>query len=196
MMDGTRFDWTNPVQSAAPYKNRDPRFYATILYDGADWKPRDLITSNPDPANQIQTGAYQSAAGMLAGLDTRQSVVENWNGSWTGYYMRKFIDPDPAVVDNNTRQYIPWPVFRYTEAVLNYVESCIELGDNADAQTWLNKIRFRSGMPAIMATGDSLRQLYRNERRVELAYEEHRYHDARRWMIAPTTLEERMCSSM
>src|SRR5258708_35934611 len=49
-------------------------------------------------------------------------------------------------------------------------------------------MRFRAGMPATMETGDALRQRYRNERRAELAYEEHRYHDARRWMIAQTTL--------
>ena len=189
MMDGTKFSWSDPAEAAAPYKNRDPRLYATILYDGAPWKPRAKITSNPDPANELQTGQYQTAgASLQAGLDTRQSVVENWNGSWTGYYMRKFIDPDPNVVDNNTRQYVPWPFFRYTEAVLNYVEACIELGDNADAQTWLNQIRFRAGMPATTETGDALRQRYRNERRIEMAYEEQRYHDARRWMIAPTTL--------
>jgi hypothetical protein len=72
--------------------------------------------------------------------------------------------------------------------VLNYVEASIELGDNVNAQLWLNKIRFRAGMPATTETGDALRQRLRNERRVELAYEEHRYHDARRWMIAPATL--------
>ncbi|HEY4110112.1 MAG TPA: RagB/SusD family nutrient uptake outer membrane protein [Puia sp.] len=196
MMDatGSKFDWTNPTEAAAPFKNRDPRFYATILYDGAPWKPRDKITSNPDPANQIQTGSYEMTHGgvLQAGLDTRQSPVENWNGTWTSYYMRKFIDPDPNVVDNNTRQYVPWPVLRYTEAVLNYVEACIELGNNTEAQTWMNKIRFRAGMPAVTETGDALRQRYRNERRVELAYEEHRYHDARRWMIAPTTLGRKL----
>jgi len=194
MMDGTKFDWTKPAEAAAPYTNRDPRLYATILFDGAPWKPRDKITSNPDPANQIQTGAYEMTHGgvLQAGLDTRQSPVENWNGTWTGYYMRKFIDPDPNVVDNNTRQYIPWPALRYTEAVLNYVEANIELGNNSEAQTWLNKIRFRAGMPATTETGDALRQRYRNERRVELAYEEHRYHDARRWMIAPTTLGRKL----
>ncbi|MEQ8530402.1 MAG: RagB/SusD family nutrient uptake outer membrane protein, partial [Imperialibacter sp.] len=58
----------------------------------------------------------------------------------------------------------------------------------AEARNWLNKIRFRSGMPAVTDAGDALRDRYRNERRVELAYEEHRYHDARRWLIAPTTL--------
>lgn len=189
MMDGTKFSWNDPAKASAPYKNRDPRLTATILFDGANWKPRSKITSNPDPVNQIQSGSYQGAGGtLIAGLDTRQSPVENWNGSWTGYYMRKFIDPDPNVVDNNTRQYIPWPVLRYTEMVLNYVEANIELGNEAEAITWLNKIRFRSGMPAIIASGQALKDEYRNERRIELAYEEHRYHDARRWMIASTTL--------
>ena len=193
MMDGTKFDWSDPVKAAAPFNNRDPRFYATILYDGADWKPRDKISGNVDPANQIQSGAYESAPGtLLAGLDTRQSSIENWNASWSAYYMRKFVDPDPNVVDNNTRQYIPYPFFRYTEAVLNYVEASIELGQEATATSWLNKIRFRAGMPAVTATGDALRQEYRNERRVEMAFEEQRYHDARRWMIAPTTLGRKL----
>ncbi len=193
MMDGTKFDWTDPVKAAAPYKNRDPRFYATVLYDGAGWKPRDKISGNVDPANQIQTGAYETAPGVLgAGLDTRTSSIENWNASWSAYYMRKFIDPDPAVVDNNTRQYIPFPFIRYTEMVLNYVEASIELGQETEAKNWLNKIRFRAGMPAITLSGDPLRQEYRNERRVELAFEEHRYHDARRWMIAPATLGRKL----
>jgi hypothetical protein len=189
MMDGTKFNWNDPAQKARPYDNRDPRLYASILYDGAGWKPRDKISGDVDPANEIQTGQYDMGGNnMVAGLDTRQSSIENWNGSWTGYYMRKFIDPDPNIVDNNTRQYIPWPFFRYTEAVFNYAEACIELGQDDEAKTWLNKIRFRAGMPALTETGDALRQRYRNERRIEMAYEEQRYHDARRWMIAPETL--------
>jgi starch-binding outer membrane protein, SusD/RagB family len=193
MMDGTRFSYDSAKEVAAPYKNRDPRFYASILYDGADWKPRNKISGNVDPANQIQTGAYESAPGKLqAGLDTRESTIENWNASWSGYYMRKFIDPDPNVVDNNTRQYIPYPFFRYTEAVLNYVEASIELGQEDVAKTWLNKIRFRAGMPAITLSGVALRDEYRNERRIEMAFEEQRYHDARRWMIAPTTLGSKL----
>ena len=194
MMDGSKFSWSNPAEAAAPFTNRDPRFYATILYDGADWKPRDKISGNVDPANQIQTGAYESSPGgsLIAGLDTRQSTIENWNASWSSYYMRKFIDPDPNVVDNNTRQYIPFPFLRYTEAVLNYVEASIELGQEDMAKTWLNKIRFRAGMPAVTSSGTALMDEYRNERRVELAFEEQRYHDARRWMIAPTTLGRKL----
>ncbi|HEX5151019.1 MAG TPA: RagB/SusD family nutrient uptake outer membrane protein [Parafilimonas sp.] len=188
MMDGSKFSWSDPAEKAHPYINRDPRFYATIMYDGAPWKPRDKISGNVDPANQIQSGQYEMSGGLTAGLDTRQSTIENWNGSWTGYYVRKFIDPDPNIVDNTTRQYIPWPFFRYTEAVLNYVEACIELGLDDEAKLWLNKIRYRAGMPAITETGDALRQRYRNERRIEMVYEEQRYHDTRRWMIAPATL--------
>ena len=189
MMDGTKFDWNNPVQKAAPYDNRDPRFYVSIMYDGATWKPRDKISGNVDPVNQIQTGTYVLAGGaILAGLDTRQSSIENWNGSWSGYYMRKFVDPDPNIVDNNARQFVPWAFFRYTEAVFNYVEACIELGEDLEARTWLNKIRFRAGMPAITESGLALKDRFRNEKRIEMVAEEQRYHDARRWMIAPATL--------
>ena len=193
MIDGTKFNWANPAHKAQPYANRDPRFYASILYDGADWKPRDKISGNVDPANQIQTGKYDQGGGVfLPGLDTRSSSIENWNGSWTGYYVRKFIDPDPDLVDNTTRQVIPWPFFRYTEVVMNYIEACIELGEDTEAKTWMNKIRYRAGMPAITETGAALKERYRNERRIEMAYEDQRYHDCRRWMIAPATLGRKL----
>lgn len=189
MMDGTRFDWNNPVQAAAPYENRDPRFEASILHDGSQWKPRSSANQARDPLGQIQTGTYEIIKDgnkvTHFGLDTRNSPIEDWNGSYTGYYVRKFIDPDPAIVDQNTWQEVPWPVLRVTEVVLNYVEACIELEQDEEARTWLNKIRFRAGMPAITESGDALRERYRNERRIEMAYEEQRYYDARRWMIAP-----------
>ncbi|KEO73236.1 RagB/SusD family nutrient uptake outer membrane protein [Anditalea andensis] len=193
MMDGSDFDWSNPAHASAPYDNRDPRFYSTFLYDGAQWKPRSPANQSRDPLGQIQTGSYEivNSAGnkvIHQGLDTRQSPIEDWNGSYTGYYVRKFIDPDPNLVDQNTWQEIPWPVIRATEVVLNYVETCIELGEEAEARNWLNAIRFRAGMPAITDSGPALKEKYINERRIELAFEEHRYYDVRRWMIAPQTL--------
>jgi len=193
MNDGSKFSWTNPAQKANPYQNRDPRFYATILYDGAGWKPRDKASGNVDPANQIQTGIYDllsnGSVTDFKGLDTRGSSIENWNGSWTGYYYHKFIDPDPNIVDASAPQTIPWPFFRYTEAVFNYIEASIELGELTNATNWLNKIRFRAGMPAVTATDQAgLREVYRHERRIEMAYEEQRYHDTRRWLIAGETL--------
>lgn len=194
MNDGSKFSWANAAQKANPYQNRDPRFYATILYDGAGWKPRDKASGNVDPANQIQTGIYDLLDDKgnkfdFRGLDTRGSSIENWNGSWTGYYYHKFIDPDPTIVDASAPQTIPWPFFRYTEAVFNYIEASIELGELTNATDWLNKIRFRAGMPAVTATDQAgLREVYRHERRIEMAYEEQRYHDTRRWLIANETL--------
>ncbi len=189
MMDGSKFDWNKADHASAPYTNRDPRFYASVLYEGAPWKPRTSDVASKDPANQIQTGQYILANGTTVfGLDTRKSSVEDWNGSYTGYYIRKFIDPNPAIIDQNTWQQIPWPILRYTEMVFNYAESLIELGDHANALLWLNKVRFRAGMPALTETGDALKQRFRNEKRVEMYLEEQRYHDTRRWMIAPTTL--------
>lgn len=190
MMDGSKFDWNNPAHKADPYSNRDPRFYASVMYDGAGWKPRPSDVAGLDPANQIQTGYYDNGkGGKLNGIDTRESSVENWNGSRSHYYVRKFIDPNPALADNqSSAQIIPWPFIRVTEMALSYAEAANETGDDAEARNWVNKVRFRVGLPATTASGDALRQLIRNERRVELAYEEHRYHDARRWMIAPTTL--------
>lgn len=195
MMDGSQFSWDNPEHAAAPYENRDPRLYATILHDGSDWKPRTPDVAAKDPVNQIQTGQYQiiqnGAVVNYFGLDTRQSSVEDWNGTRTGYYMHKFINKDPTINDQNEWQEVPWPELRYTEAMLNYAEASIELGQDEEARTWLNKIRYRAGMPAITESGDALMERYRNERRIELVYEEHRFFDARRWMIAPETLGQK-----
>ena len=190
MMDGTKFDWNKAEHKAAPFEKRDPRFYGTVLYDGAPWKPRPSDVAALDPANQIQTGYYpDGAGGKLNGIDTRESAIENWNGSRTHYYTRKFIDPNPALADNqSSAQVIPWPFIRYTEMALSYAEAAAETGEEVEARNWINKIRFRAGMPAITDAGTALKDRIRNERRIELAYEEHRYHDARRWMIASTTV--------
>jgi len=191
MSDGTQFDWSNPTHKATPYANRDPRFYANILYDGAYWKQRPPSTIDLDPQGKIQTGYYQQADGSSKpGLDTRQGPVQDWNGTYTGYYTRKFIDPS---VDHSlsTRQKYPWRQMRYAEVILNYVEACLELGEEGEAKTYLNMIRNRAGMPDVPGgeSGLTLKERYRNERRIELSYEQHRYFDIRRWMIGPDVIK-------
>ncbi len=85
MMDGSKFSWSNTEHASSPYQNRDPRFYATLMYDGSPWKPRSPSAASKDPFNQIQTGQYEisSGSGKVAyfGLDTRKSSIEDWNGS-------------------------------------------------------------------------------------------------------------------
>src|SRR5690606_13155377 len=192
MLDGSKFSWDNPTHANAPYENRDPRFEASILHDGSQWKPRSTANQERDPLGQIQTGTYEvtNASGAKVtwfGLDTRNSPIEDWNGSYTGYYVRKFIDPDPAIVDQNTWQKVPWPVLRYTEAVFNYAVACKELRQDAEARSLFIRIRFCAGMLAITESADALRQRIINEKRIEMAYEKQRYNDARRWMITPQT---------
>jgi hypothetical protein len=190
MNDGTDFSWNNAAQKANPYQNRDPRFYATILYDGADWRQRPTDVADMDPANQVQSGTYEVWDGQKAipnpGLDTRQGPVEDWNGSFTGYYFKKFIDP--AVDAQYFRQEVPYPFFRYTEVILNYAEALMELGQEAEARTWLNMIRKRAAMPDITASGAELKAAYQREREIEMVLEEQRFYDVRRWMTAPATI--------
>ena len=184
MIDGTRFDWNNPAHKANPYQNRDPRLYASILYEGAQWRPRPADVRAADPLGIVQVGSYKKADGtVVPGLDTRKGPIEDWNGSYTGYYLRKFVDPN---IDHQyTKQTLPFRRFRYAEILLNYAEACLGLGQEEEARTYINKIRARSGMPPVTDAGQALVNRYRNERRIELAYEEHRYYDVRRWMIAP-----------
>jgi len=196
MMDGTKFDWNNAAQAAAPYENRDPRFYASIFYDGTKWKPRTTDGAGIDPYGEVQFGTYEvgtaGSATTYFGLDTRNSSIENWNGTRTGYSIRKFSNDDPNIVDMNTRQEVPSIQIRYTEVVFNYIEALLELGDETTAKEWLNKIRYRAGMPAITESGTALRDRYRNERNIEMLCEEQRFYDCRRWMIAPTTLGQKV----
>ncbi len=190
MADGTPFSWENPTEAAAPYKNRDPRFYADILYEGAKWRPRPKDLQKYDPVGIIQMGTWQTwdaATGKMVekyGLDSRKGPVESWNGTYTGYYLRKFMDP--SVDAQYFAQDVPWRFFRYTEILLNYAEASIELGQDATARTYLNMIRHRVRMPDITASGAALLKAYRNERRVELAYEGQRFFDVRRWAMGPS----------
>src|SRR5213082_4095489 len=188
MADGSKFDWSNPAHAAAPYANRDPRFYATIAYDGAPWRTRPDDVKKLDPVGIIQTfRALTTDSGVVGGLDTRDSPIENWNGGYSGYYLRKFIDP--SINAQFTREQVPWIFFRYAEILLNYAEASIELNEVGDALNALNQIRRRAGMPDL-AAGPNLRDEYRNERRIEMAFEEQRFFDVRRWMFAPPALSK------
>lgn len=190
MADGSKFDWNNPAHAAAPYENRDPRFYASIQYDGAKWVPRPSDVVHLDPVGIIQTFATLTLpdGSEVPGLDTRNGPIESWNGTYSGYYLRKYIDP---TVDHQFEmQEVPWIFIRYAEVLLNYAEASIELGEEDDARWALNQVRRRAGMPPfdVSVSGEELKEEYQNERRVELSFEEHRYFDVRRWMIAPETL--------
>ena len=191
LADGTPFDWNNPDHAAAPYDQREARFYSTILYDGGPWKQRTSDVVRYDKFNEIQTGYYTlSDNRIINGVDTRQGPIEDWNGSRTGYYFRKFADPNTPASWPKNLQKIDAPYIRYTEVLLNYVEANINLGNDAEAQTWLNKLRFRNGLPAVTAGGNDLLELYKRERDKELVNEDARLFDMKRWLEGAASLNK------
>ncbi len=187
MADGSEFSWADPAEAADPYANRDPRLYANVLYNGAVWRPRPPGLDELDPVGVIETGWFEMPdATLRAGLDTREGPVQTWNGTKTGFNLAKFVDKD--LLPDRQQQFNPWPFLRYAEVLLNYAEAAAELGLATEAASALNQVRARVGMPDVPPDGGLGRTLIeriRQERAVELAFEEHRYFDVRRWMIAP-----------
>lgn len=204
-----------------PYLNREPRFYATIGYDGAEWgRPRasDGAVFDATPLGNLQFGYYelsedgnevnaiysvdddnkpikQEKFNGMVGVDTRMGQIENWNGTYTGYLEKKLIDGSVAANEHNF-QTCPMPYLRLAEMYLIAAEACVELNQLEEATGYLDALRNRIGRPGTKATlaargqafnQNDLREFLRHERRVELAYEESRYYDVRRWMIAPQT---------
>ncbi len=189
MADGSEFSWDNPTHAATPYQNRDPRLDANILYNGKTWRPRTGGAAGLDPVGVIQTGWYEVAgqSGLRPGLDTRDGPIQNWNGTYSGYNMAKFLDRN--LVPDAQQHFNPWINIRYSEVLLNYAEASEELNQSGDALTALNEVRARVGMPDVPAGGSgdgrTVLDRIRQERQIELAFEGHRYFDVRRWMIAP-----------
>lgn len=101
-----------------------------------------------------------------------------------------FVDPSNNLLAS--AQEVPWPFFRYAEILINYAEASMELGAEQDARDALNQIRRRAGMPEFepSLTGAALKEEYQNERRIEFAFEQQRFFDIRRWMIAPQVMNE------
>jgi hypothetical protein len=167
-------DPTSGYDPANPYTNRDSRFYQTILYNGAPYRGSVIETFTP------------------GGKDS-QDGPSNWNTSKTGYYLLKFMDDkNPIINPWEVAGRQPWFYFRYAEILLNYAEAQNEAaGPDATVYAALNTIRSRASvnMPAVPEGlgQEQMRQYIRNERQIELAFEEHRYYDVRRWMIAQTT---------
>lgn len=169
MSNGMAIEETGSGYNAQdPYVDRDPRFYGSILYNGTAYRGRQVETFLP--------GGKDSPAGN-----------EPWNTSPTGYYLRKFLNEGVGLEDWNNMGTSPWRYIRYAEILLNYAEAQNEaVGPDQSVHDAVNRVRDRAGMPDLPAglSQSQMRERIRNERRVELAYEEHRYFDVRRWMIA------------
>lgn len=166
---------------ALPYKNRDPRLDYSIIHDST---LRTIFGANQPSPLLLYTNTAVTPAVAASG-----DAV--YKGTPTGLYIFKMMDPS---VINNSLSESPrcLPLIRYAEILLNFAEATNEFeGPVADVYQAMEAIRKRAGLrpyqlPAGL-TKDQMRTAIQNERRLELAFEGHRFFDVRRWMIAETT---------
>ncbi|MDX1471653.1 MAG: RagB/SusD family nutrient uptake outer membrane protein [Flavobacteriaceae bacterium] len=155
-----------------PYANRDPRFDATIIHDESEYHGDTFeMWVSPD--------------GSTYGYDSYKQSSDNPRSN---YILRKFMPDANTTISWQTQYTNPWIIFRLGEIYLNYAEAKFELGDEATAREYLSKVRARPSvdMPPIPddVAGEELRQRIYNERRIEMAFEEQRFWDLKRWKIA------------
>ena len=149
-----------------PYENLDPRFEATVVHNESVFRGR--VVEMYEGGREGDPGAFEN----------------------TRYFLRKFHDEDLVLYSHSSDQ--DWIFIRYAEVLLNYAEAKNEAtGPDATVYDAINQIRQRAGMPDLEAgLGQSeMRDAIRNERRIELAFEEHRFFDIRRWRIAQDLLD-------
>lgn len=174
MTSGESFDWNNAAMKSQPYANRDPRLAMTVVYNDMVW-----------PASQ-KMEIWEGGANGLP----------RTNATTTGYYLRKYVNKDISFASGSeiTSKHHNWVLFRYAEVLLNYAEAMVNAFHNPDytdaefplsAREAVNQVRQRSDVkmlpfPAGMTEVEFLKRL-KNERRVELAFEGHRFWDVRRW---------------
>ncbi|MES2775583.1 MAG: RagB/SusD family nutrient uptake outer membrane protein [Bacteroidota bacterium] len=171
-------DPTSGYDPANPYANRDPRLERTVFYNGAKWLQRAVET-------------------FEGGKDKPNNATIAANQTQTGYYGKKFCANDSNSTAFSTTFYrdngfnTPWCVIRYADILLMYAEAKNEFsGPDATVNSAVEKIRQRAGLspfalPAAL-NQTQMRDIVRNERRVELSFEEQRFWDIRRWKIAKT----------
>lgn len=172
--DGSEVDWSpwhedGGTSERPPYEELDPRFEATVIYNGSTWQ--DQVMENSVNGTNGRYMAYRENT-YAQGRTT------------TGYYLRKFRDEDLTdLVTFNSSQ--TWVEIRLAEVYLNRAEANYELGNSSAAIADINIVRSRVEMPEVSGlSGEDLFEAIRHERKIELAYEGHLYWDMRRWRLA------------
>lgn len=171
------------------YKNRDPRFYQTIAYNGANW-PLQVTLANGTFNGYIWTYYYPTGA---VGTTTNASTEPKASGS--GFYLRKAVNPTTAL-GSLPNSGLDWIEIRYAEVLLNQAECAAELGNFATATSNLIAIRKRAGIESgdgtyglgTLSSHDAAITAIMNERAIELAFEGKRYWDLRRRRLLESTL--------
>lgn len=179
MEDGSMPDASIYTKATSnPWNGRDPRLYASVVCDGQIFRGREVEF-------------WVNSDGESGGIDSELGR-DAWNYSKTHYTIRKFMDEN-LVNSWSDKGSQPWIYCRLAEVYLNYAEALYHLGDEKGARKYVNYIRERARggneniLPDITASGDELLEKIQHERKIELAFEEHRFYDVRRWKIGEKT---------
>ena len=160
-------EWHGTTTKTPPYADLEPRFHATILYNGADWKGRTIEPFVGGGDGWCQWNMDREPKGRTT----------------TGYYLRKLVDEGHNVITQSGSAQ-PFTIIRYAEVLLNKAEACYRLGETGLANDAVKAVRERVGLPYTAKSSSELEAAIRQERKVELAYEGLWYWDLRRWKVA------------
>lgn len=174
-----------------PFENRDWRLYGTVIYPGATFKGTEIEIQagvavwdeDAEKYNFIDQGDLGSEyedGGLLTGAAGPSNIADVSN---TGFYLRKYVSDKPGASTRGIRSENWWIYFRLGEIYLNAAEAAFELGQEPTALTYINRLRERAGFEPNSLSSLTFDQI-RNERRVELAFEDHIVWDLKRWRLA------------
>ena len=174
---GERYPGSIDLTSVNPYEGLDPRFALTVVKNGDEW-----------PTNGSQKKAIETFNGGF-------NASPKYGATPTGYYLKKYVDGAcVTTADNQTTRRHTWILFRLGEIYLDYAEAVFNATGSAKDATFgmtaneaVNKLRKRSDiqMPEFTEDGEAWVARYERERMVELAFENHRFWDVRRWKKGP-----------
>ena len=169
--DGTKMNWT-PYHIAnatrPPFEALEPRFKASIIYPGSTWKGKLM---------------ENSVGGTYGTFMAYRAQPYSYGLTTTGYFLRKLLDE--SLIDiKGVESTQTWVEIRYAEVLLNKAEAAFKLLRIGEAQIAMNLVRARVNLPGKFSTDAQWFTNYRNERKVELAYEGQLFWDMRRWKLA------------
>lgn len=188
-----RFNIIEGYETAELNFNREPRYYASLGFDGGMW-----YMENSRNSTDVDTWSVRAKKGQP------QSQLGAYNYSVTGLWAKKLVNWKFVLRESShTLEAYPWPEIRLADLYLLYAEALNEVGRGDDAITWIDRVRVRAGLKGVkeswtnysinttkFSTKQGLRSIIQQERSVELAFEGHRFWDLRRWKTADQVLNQ------
>ena len=183
--NGNKVDWSEwhgTTTKEPPYDQLEPRFAATIIYRGCTWKGRVMDCS---------------VGGTNGAFMAYREQSYSYGKTTTGYFLRKLLD-EKLIDVKGTKSSQAWVEIRFAEVLLNKAEAAYRLNKTTEAQSLMNRVRGRQGvnLPGKSSSGEAWFNDYRNERKIELAYEGHLFWDMRRWRLAHIEYNNYRCHGL